>query len=153
MSFCTYIHTFVRRTSFSSLTFLFKKIEILQNYFKCNSEKNIFMSSIQVSQTLSTSSASLCCHEYGSVSVCYRVRGEIYCEIEELGLLLVGASLGQAGFAEVSVWYAGFDRLGGTAVLEALGHVVVLHVHHVLDGAEGGFWRLFHLEVRQRIVL
>lgn len=110
----------------------------------------IFMSSIQVSQTLSTSS---CCHEYGSVSVCYRVRGEIYCEIEELGLLLVGASLGQAGFAEVSVWYAGFDRLGGTAVLEALGHVVVLHVHHVLDGAEGGFWRLFHLEVRQRIVL
>lgn len=62
-----------------------------------------------------------------------------YSEVEELRLLLVGSSLGQAGFAEVGVGHAGLDRLGGAAVLETLRHVIVLHVQHVLDGAQGGF--------------
>lgn len=66
-------------------------------------------------------------------------------EVELLRLLLVGPPLSDAGFAEVRLRHRGLDRLGGAAVVEALGHVVVFDGHHVLDGGEGGLRCLFDL--------
>jgi len=71
-------------------------------------------------------------------------------KVELLRLLLVGASLGDAGLAEVGLGHGGLDRLGGAAVVEALGHVVVLDGHHVLDGGQRGLRRLLHLRTTGR---
>lgn len=55
-------------------------------------------------------------------------------EVKLLSLLLIGPSLGQAGFAEIGLTEGGLDRLHTVAVVEALRDIVVLHCHHVLDG-------------------
>ena len=68
-------------------------------------------------------------------------------EVEELRLLLVGPSLGQARLVQVSVRHAGLDRLGGRAVGEALGDIVVVQHRHVLQGGQGGAPGLLHLDV------
>lgn len=67
-------------------------------------------------------------------------------EVEELRLLLVGPSLGQTRFVQVAVRHAGLDRLGGRAVGEALGDVVVVQHRHVLQGVQSGAPGLLHLE-------
>lgn len=68
-----------------------------------------------------------------------------YHEVELLRLLLVGPPLSDARFAEIRLRHSGFDRLGGPAVVETLGHVVVFDGHHVLDGGQGGLRCLFDL--------
>lgn len=67
-------------------------------------------------------------------------------EVEELRLLLVGPPLGQTRLVQVAVRHAGLDRLGGRAVGEALGDVVVVQHRHVLQGGQGGAPGLLHLE-------
>lgn len=67
-------------------------------------------------------------------------------EVEELRLLLVGSSLGQAGFVQVAVRHAGLHRLGGRAVDEALGDVAVVQHRHVLQGGQSRPPGLLHLE-------
>lgn len=67
-------------------------------------------------------------------------------EVEELRLLLVGPSLGQTRFVQVAVRHAGLDGLGGRAVGEALGDVVVVQHRHVLEGGQGRSPGLLHLE-------
>ena len=68
-------------------------------------------------------------------------------EVKLLRLLLIGPSLGQTGLAEI--WFAegGFDRLHAVAVVEALGDIVVLHCHHVLDGGQSSLHGFLHLMV------
>lgn len=68
-------------------------------------------------------------------------------EVELLCLLLVGPPLGDAGFAEVRLRHRRLDRLGGSAVVETLGHIIVLNGYHVLDGGQGGLRSLFDLQV------
>lgn len=67
-------------------------------------------------------------------------------EVELFGLLLVGTSLGDAGFAEVRLGHSGLDRLCGAAVVETLRDIVVLDSHHVLDGGQSGFRGLLDLQ-------
>lgn len=67
------------------------------------------------------------------------------CEVELLRLLLIGPSLGQAGFAQIGFAEVGLHRLHAVAVMEALGDVVVLHRHHVLNGGQGGLHGFLHL--------
>lgn len=59
-------------------------------------------------------------------------------EVELLRLLLVGPSFGQARFAQIGLTKCGLDRLHAVAMVKAFGHVVVLHCHHILDGAQSG---------------
>lgn len=73
-----------------------------------------------------------------------------HCEVEELRLLLVGPSLGQTRFVQVAVRHAGLDRLGGRAVGEALGDVVVVQHRHVLQGGQSGAPGLLHLEADEK---
>lgn len=61
------------------------------------------------------------------------------------GFLLVGSSLGDAGFTQVGFRHSGLHRLRGSAVLETLGHVIVLDSDHILDRLEGGFCRFLDL--------
>lgn len=66
-------------------------------------------------------------------------------EVELLCLLLIGAPFGQAGLAEVRLAEGGLDRLHAVAVVEALGDIVILHRHHVVDSGQSGLHGLFHL--------
>lgn len=66
-------------------------------------------------------------------------------EVKLLRLLLIGPSFGQAGLAEIGFTESGFDRLHAVAVVEALGDVVVIHRHHVLDGGQSGLHGFLHL--------
>lgn len=61
------------------------------------------------------------------------------------GFLLVGSSLGDAGFTQVGFRHSGLHRLRGSAVLETLRHVIVLDSDHILDRLEGGFCRFLDL--------
>lgn len=72
-------------------------------------------------------------------------------KVEELGLLLIGSSLGETGLVQVSVRHAGLDRLGGRAVGEALRDVAVVQHRHVLQGGQGGTPGLLHLEVEKEV--
>lgn len=67
-------------------------------------------------------------------------------EIELFGLLLVGTSLGDAGFAEVRLGHGGLDRLCGAAVVETLRDVIILDSHHVLDSGQCGLRGLLDLQ-------
>ena len=66
-------------------------------------------------------------------------------EVKLLRLLLVGPPFGQAGLAEIGFAESGLDRLHAVAVVEALGDIVVLHRHHVLDGGQSGLHGFLHL--------
>lgn len=66
------------------------------------------------------------------------------CEVKLLRLLLIGPSLGQAGFAEIG-FTSGFDWLHAVAVLEALRDIIVLHSHHVLNGGQSSLHGFLHL--------
>lgn len=66
------------------------------------------------------------------------------CEVKLLRLLLIGPSLGQAGFAEIG-FTSGFDWLHAIAVLEALRDIIVLHSHHVLNGGQSSLHGFLHL--------
>lgn len=67
-------------------------------------------------------------------------------EVEELRLLLIGPSLSQTRFIQVAVRHAGLDRLGGRAVGEALGDIVVIQHRHVLQGGQRCTPGLLHLQ-------
>ncbi len=67
-------------------------------------------------------------------------------EVEELRLLLIGPSLGQTWFVQVAVRHTGLDRLGGRAVGEALGDVVVVQDCHVLQGGQSCTPGFLHLK-------
>ena len=67
-------------------------------------------------------------------------------EVKLLRLLLISPSLGQARLAEIGFTESGLDRLHAVAVVEALGDIVVLHCHHVLDGGQSGLHGFLHLK-------
>lgn len=68
-----------------------------------------------------------------------------YCEIELLGLLLVGPSLGDAGLAHERFRDSGFHRLHRVAVLKAVRDIKVFYGDYILDCLERGFHGLLHL--------
>lgn len=75
--------------------------------------------------------------------------GGAHHEVEVLCFLLVSPSLGDAGLTQVGFRHSGLHRLSGAAVLEALGHIIVLNSDHILDCLEGGFSRFLDLEIEK----
>lgn len=68
-----------------------------------------------------------------------------YREVELLGLLLIGPSLGNAWLAHESFRDCGFDRFHGVAVLEAVRDIKVLNCDYVLDCLQCGFHSFLNL--------
>ena len=70
---------------------------------------------------------------------------QAYHEVELLGLLLVGSSLGDTGLTQVGFRDSRLHRLCGATVLEAFRNIVVLDGDHILYRLQGGLSRFLNL--------
>ena len=70
---------------------------------------------------------------------------QAYHEVELLGLLLVGSSLGDAGLTQIGFRDRGLHRLCGATVLEAFRNILVLDSDHIMSCLQGGLSRFLNL--------